>query len=70
MTTGQIYQEVIRRERNLEYGGEDVEVYPDIPKEIIRRIEACHEKAKSEITVIEYGGTVERRSASGFLGGN
>ena len=39
MTTGQIYQEVIRRERNLEYGGEDVEVYPDIPKEIIRRIE-------------------------------
>jgi len=30
---------VIRRERNLEYGGE-VGVYPDIPKEIIRRIEA------------------------------
>ena len=58
MTTGQIYQEVIRRERNLEYEGEDVEVYPDIPKEIIRRIKACQEKNKSEITVIEYGGTV------------
>ncbi len=67
MTTGQIYQEVIRRERNLEYGGEDVEVYPDIPKEIIRRIEACHEKAKSEITVIEYGGTVGEGQLLVFL---
>ena len=50
MTTGQIYQEVIRRERNLEYGGEDVEVYPDIPKEIIRRIEVCQKENKSEKT--------------------
>ncbi len=58
ITTGQIYAEVIRRERNLEYGGEDVEVYPDIPKEIIRRIEACQKKNQSEITVVEYGGTV------------
>jgi CTP synthase len=67
MTTGQIYQEVIRRERNLEYGGEDVEVYPDIPKEIIRRIEACQEKNNSEITVIEYGGTVGEHQLLPFL---
>jgi CTP synthase len=67
ITTGQIYQEVIRRERNLEYGGEDVEVYPDIPKEIIRRIEACQEKNKSEITVIEYGGTVGEHQLLPFL---
>jgi CTP synthase len=67
MTTGQIYQEVIRRERNLEYGGEDVEVYPDIPKEIIRRIEACQKKNKSEITIIEYGGTVGEHQLLPFL---
>jgi CTP synthase len=67
MTTGQIYQEVIRRERNLEYGGEDVEVYPDIPKEIIRRIKACQEKNKSDITVIEFGGTVGEHQLLPFL---
>jgi CTP synthase len=67
ITTGQIYAEVIRRERNLEYGGEDVEVYPDIPKEIIRRITVCHEKNKSEITIIEFGGTVGEYQLFPFL---
>jgi len=67
ITTGQIYAEVIRRERNLEYGGEDVEVYPDIPKEIIRRIEACQKKNKSEVTIIEYGGTVGEYQLIPFL---
>lgn len=67
ITTGQVYAEVIKRERNLEYGGEDVEVYPDIPKEIIRRIKACQEKNKSEITIIEYGGTVGEYQLLPFL---
>ena len=67
VTTGQVYREVIKRERNLEYGGEDVEVYPDIPKEIIRRIKACQEKNKSEITIIEYGGTVGEYQLFPFL---
>jgi CTP synthase len=67
LTTGQIYAEVIRRERNLEYEGEDVEVYPDIPKEIIRRIEACQKKNNSEITIIEYGGTVGEYQLLPFL---
>ena len=67
ITTGQIYAEVIRRERNLEYGGEDVEVYPDIPKEIIKRIEACQQKNKSEITIVEYGGTVGEYQLLPFL---
>ncbi|OGI64779.1 CTP synthase [Candidatus Nomurabacteria bacterium RIFCSPLOWO2_02_FULL_40_10] len=67
ITTGQIYAEVIKRERNLEYEGEDVEVYPDIPKEIIRRIEACQKKNQSEVTVIEYGGTVGEYQLLPFL---
>src|SRR3989339_1861302 len=54
VTTGQVYQEVIRRERNLEYGGEDVEVVPDIPNEIIRRIYLAQEKAAADVTVIEF----------------
>ncbi|MDP9249066.1 MAG: CTP synthase [bacterium] len=67
ITTGQIYAEVIRRERNLEYGGEDVEVYPDIPKEIIRRIKSCQEKNDADITIIEYGGTVGEYQLLPFL---
>ena len=67
MTTGQIYAEVIKRERNLEYEGEDVEVYPDIPKEIIRRIEVGQQKDKSEITIVEYGGTVGEGQLLTFL---
>ena len=67
ITTGQIYAEVIRRERNLEYGGEDVEVYPDIPKEIIRRIESCQKKDKADIAIIEYGGTVGEYQLLPFL---
>jgi CTP synthase len=58
ITTGQVYQEIIRRERNLEFEGEDVEVVPDIPNEIIRRIKACQKKNKAEIVVVEFGGTV------------
>lgn len=58
LTYGQIYQEVIRKERNFEYNGEDVEVVPHVPEEIIRRIKAAGEKADAEIVIVEFGGTV------------
>ncbi|MBI2637064.1 MAG: CTP synthase, partial [Parcubacteria group bacterium] len=58
VTTGQVYLEVIRRERNLEYGGEDVEVVPDIPNEILRRINLVAKKDKSDFVIVEIGGTV------------
>ncbi len=58
MTTGSVYQEVIRRERNLEYGGKNVEVVPDIPLEVIRRITKAGELAKAHVVITEIGGTV------------
>ena len=67
ITTGQVYQEIIRRERNLEFGGEDVEVVPDIPNEIIRRIKQCQKKNKAEIVIIEIGGTVGEYQVLLFL---
>ena len=67
ITTGQVYQEIIRRERNLEFGGEDVEVVPDIPNEIIRRIKKCQKKNKAEIVIIEIGGTVGEYQVLLFL---
>ncbi|MFA6536815.1 MAG: CTP synthase [Patescibacteria group bacterium] len=67
ITTGQVYQEVIRRERNLEFEGEDVEVVPDIPNEIIRRIKFCQKKNKADVVVIEFGGTVGEYQVLLFL---
>ena len=58
MTTGRVYQEVIRRERNLEYKGKNVQVVPDVPLEVIRRIEAAGTLANADIAVIEVGGTI------------
>lgn len=58
MTTGSVYQSVIRKERNLEYEGKNVEVVPDIPKEVIRRIKKAAETADADVTITEIGGTV------------
>lgn len=58
MTTGRVYQEVIRKERNLEYKGKNVEVVPDVPREVIRRIESASQKAHADVTLVEVGGTV------------
>ena len=58
MTTGRVYQEVIRRERNLEYKGKNVQVVPDVPLEVIYRIKAAVAKAEADVAVIEIGGTI------------
>lgn len=58
MTTGRVYQEVIRRERNLEYKGRNVQVVPDVPMEVIRRIKEAQKAARADITIIEVGGTI------------
>ena len=58
LTTGRVYQAVINRERNLEYGGRCVEVVPDIPNEVIFRIKKAAKKTGSDFVLIEIGGTV------------
>ncbi len=58
MTTGSVYQSVIERERNLGYGGKNVQVVPDIPLEAIRRIKKAGELAKADVVLTEVGGTV------------
>ncbi len=58
LTSGMIYQSVIQKERNLEYGGKCVEAIPHIREEIVERIEAAADINGSEISVIEIGGTV------------
>ena len=58
MTTGRVYQKVISQERNLEYGGKCVEVVPHIPLEVISRIKIAAKKTKSDMVIIEIGGTI------------
>ena len=56
ITTGQVYQEVIDRERRGDYLGRTVQVIPHITDEIKRRIAKAAKGA--QITVVEIGGTV------------
>lgn len=56
ITTGQVYSEVLRKERAFGYNGEDVEAIPHITDEIIRRFKLAGRDA--DIVIIELGGTV------------
>ena len=58
ITTGQIYNDVIRKEREGKYLGKCVQVVPHITDEIKRRILSLGEKPEIEITIVEIGGTV------------
>jgi len=58
LTTGKVYQSVIKKERNLEYKGRCVEVIPDIPNEVISTIEKASKKNDADFTIIEIGGTI------------
>ena len=57
MTMGSIYQKVIEKERRFEYEGEDVQEVVHITGEIIDRINRALKVTKSDIAVIELGGT-------------
>src|SRR3990172_3566327 len=58
ITMGQIYKAVIDKERNFDYGGEDVEAIPHVTDEIITRLTSVATDSQSEIVVVELGGTV------------
>ena len=58
VTTGRIYETVIKRERMGEYGGKTVQVIPHITDEIKRRFELLNENEAYDIILTEIGGTV------------
>lgn len=58
LTNGQIYKEVLEKERSLFYDGACVEPYHHIPPEIIAKWEAAGKKHKAEVVIVELGGTV------------
>ncbi len=58
ITTGQIYQTVINRERRGDFLGRCVQIIPHVTNEIKRRMRIVAERSKSDIVLTELGGTV------------
>ncbi|MBB6480468.1 CTP synthase [Spirochaeta isovalerica] len=58
ITTGQIYQSVINKEREGKYLGKCVQVVPHITDEIKSRIYKLGEAEDVDVTIVEIGGTV------------
>lgn len=67
MTSGMIYKEVIDRERNLDYGGKCVEAVPHVRDAVVERLKRSARMAKSDVTVVEIGGTLGDFSNALFI---
>ena len=57
-TTGQVYAEVISKERHGDYLGGTIQVIPHITNEIKRRIGLVGKETGAEVVILEIGGTV------------
>jgi CTP synthase len=66
-TTGQVYAEVIQKERRGDYLGGTIQVIPHITNEIKRRILLVEKTMKAEIVLVEVGGTVGDIESLPFL---
>ena len=68
VTTGQVYQEVIAKERRGEYLGDTVQVIPHITDEIKRRMRLqAHEEPRPDVIITEIGGTVGDIESQPFI---
>ncbi len=57
LTSGQVYQTVLDRERRGDYLGKTVQVIPHITDEIKNRIHVLAEQSKADVVITEIGGT-------------
>ncbi len=68
ITTGQVYGEVIRKERQGDsYLGATVQIIPHITDEIKSRIRRCAEYHEADVCLVEIGGTVGDIEGQPFL---
>jgi CTP synthase len=67
VTTGQVYAEVIAKERRGDYLGGTIQVIPHITNEIKRRIGLVAKTTGAEIVIVEVGGTVGDIESLPFL---
>jgi CTP synthase len=66
-TSGQVYAEVIAKERRGDYLGGTIQVIPHITNEIKRRIQLVSKATGAEIVLVEIGGTVGDIESLPFL---
>lgn len=66
-TSGQVYAEVIQKERHGDYLGGTIQVIPHVTNEIKRRIGLVAKTTGAEIVLIEVGGTVGDIESQPFL---
>jgi len=67
ITTGQIYNCVITKERRGDYLGKTIQVIPHITNAIKDKIKKCAEVSKADIVIVEIGGTVGDIESLPFL---
>jgi CTP synthase len=66
-TSGQVYDEVISKERRGDYLGGTIQIIPHITNEIKRRIRLGAKTTEAEIMLIEIGGTVGDIESQPFM---
>jgi CTP synthase len=66
-TNGQIFREVLRKERDGEYLGRDVQTIPHVTGEIKLRLRELAAKSKADVVFVEVGGTVGDLENSNYL---
>ncbi len=67
VTTGQIYNAVIAKERRGDYLGKTIQVIPHITNEIKERIKLAAQVTAADIVIVEIGGTVGDIESLPFL---
>jgi len=58
VTSGQVYSDVIAKERRGDYLGGTIQVVPHVTNEIKRRIVQAAQRLNAEVALVEIGGTV------------
>ena len=66
-SSGQVYEEVIRKERRGDYLGGTIQAIPHVTNEIKRRIRNAGLSSQAEIVLVEVGGTVGDMESQPFL---
>jgi CTP synthase len=66
-TNGQIFREVLRKERDGEYLGRDVQTIPHVTGEIKLKLRQLAAKSKADVVFVEVGGTVGDLENSNYL---
>ena len=70
LTSGQVYESVILKERRGDYLGKTVQVIPHVTDEIKNRIREVSAESKADVLITEIGGTTGDIEGLPFLGGD